>query len=357
GVQPRVAKKVKIQPGEGVAGFVFQTGRPLLVNNLSSKKSSGWKPRQKGYATSSFVSIPVIASPLHIGEEMIGVLNLTDRRDGSRFSPRDLKMLELMANQAAGIFRTRQLMDTLKEHEAYHRELQIVSEIQERLIPSKFPKLDGIQIGGHCQLSPRGGGDYFDVVQVGKSLRGVIADVSGHNVGSAITMASFRSMVRSLSFDPNTPGEWLRALRWAMHEELLRLHQFISCWVWEFNPPGSFILSGAGHPPVLIYRAKGKKWETLASHHLPLGLEDDSRIQNLKAQLKRGDVIIFYTDGLFDPRMRETGLERDNIMDFLQNNLRFTPQKMIGNLFELLDPHLNLLKAPDDVAVLALKRK
>lgn len=357
GIPKKISQNLRIQPGVGVAGYVFQTARPLLVNNVKRAQAKGIKPRQKGYATGSFVSVPVIASPMQIGEETLGVLNLTDRRDGSTFSAQDLKLLNLMATQAASLFRIRNLIDQVKRNEAVNRELEIVSEIQDRMLPQEFPQLKGIQIAGRCQLLPRGGGDYFDVVKVDSQLRGVIADVSGHNVGSALTMASFRSIVRSLCFDPNSPGELLRVLRWAMHEELLRLGQFISCWVWRLNASGHLVVSGAGHPPVLIYREKKKLWESILSHHLPLGLEDDSRPQNFKIHLKSGDWALFYTDGLFDPRMRETGFDRENLLELVVKHRKIHPAKMMDKIFELLKPHHQLLQSPDDVAVIAIKKK
>ncbi len=357
GIPAKISQRIAIKSGEGIAGYVFQTSRPLLVNNLNHSQVKVLQPRNKGYASSSFVSVPVIASPLLIGEETLGVLNLTDRRDGTAFTSQDLKLLNLMATQAASLFRIRSLIDQVKRSEAINRELEIVSEIQDRMLPHEFPHLSGIQIGAQCQMSPRGGGDYFDVIKVDSQLRGVIADVSGHNVGSALTMASFRSIVRSLSFDPNTPGQLLRVLRWAMHEELIRLGQFISCWVWQLDAKGRLTLSGAGHPPVLVYRENRKCWESLLSHHLPLGLEDESRPQNLKITLKAGDWVLFYTDGLFDPRMRETGLDRDNVLTLVEKNRRLHPKKMTDKIFELLKPHHQLLRSPDDVAVFAIKKR
>jgi serine phosphatase RsbU (regulator of sigma subunit)/anti-sigma regulatory factor (Ser/Thr protein kinase) len=357
GISAKVARSVAIRPGEGVAGYVFQTARPLLVNNLSRVPRGTPRPRQKGYASKSFVSIPVIASPLHIGEETIGVLNLTDRRDGQRFTEKDLKLLTLMANHAATLFRIRHLIDTVRQHEGINRELQIVSEIQDRLIPDKFPHLPGVQIGGLHRLSPRGGGDYYDVLRINGRIRGVMADVSGHNVASAITMASFRSIVRSLAFDPNSPGEILRALRWAMHEELIRLQQFISCWVFEYLPNGQLKVAGAGHPPVLVYRAKQNDWESVFSQQLPLGLEDESRIQNSVVHLNAEDWAFFYTDGLFDPRMRETGFDRQKVLEVVEKQHRLTPQRVCEKIFDELKSHHQLLRHPDDVALLALKQK
>lgn len=357
GIRPKVAAKIAIRPGEGIAGYVFETARPLLVNNLRVLKEGIPQPRKKGYATQSFVSVPVIASPLHVGEETLGVLNLTDKRDGSRFTQAELKLLSLMASQAASVFRIRDLIDTVKRHEGIQKELQIAHDIQDRLLLEDFPQLPGTEIGGRCELSPRGGGDYYDLIEVNGKLRGVIADVSGHHVGSAITMSSFRSTFRSLVYDLETPGEILRGMRWALHEDLIKLNQFISCWVFEYQSDGTMTLSGAGHPPLLLYRSLKKKWEDYFSEHLPLGLEDEAAVQNTKLTLKINDLALFYTDGLFDPRMRATGFDKESFCEFVQENVRVGLQELVDHIFEEVASHRLAIKSPDDVAVLALRKK
>jgi serine phosphatase RsbU (regulator of sigma subunit)/anti-sigma regulatory factor (Ser/Thr protein kinase) len=357
GIPAKVAAKIAIAPGKEISGYVFRTGRPLLVQNLTAMKRGAPRPRGSGYATKSFVSVPVVASPLHLGEETVGVLNLTDKRDGGRFTRSELKLINLMASQAASAFRIRNLIDAVKVHESLDKEFEIVGKIQDRLIPQRFPSFPGLEIGGKFQLSQRGGGDYYDVLKVDDVLRGVIADVSGHNVGSAITMASFRSVFRSLVFDPNTPGKLLQVLRWVMHDELIQLHQFISVWIFEYEASGTLKMSGAGHPPIMIYRPKTRQWVSHYSSHLPLGLEDESRVQNLKIRLARGDMVFFYTDGLFDPRMRATGFDRQRVLELIERHSRQSPRKLVKKIFEELSPHQALLHAPDDVAVLALRRK
>ncbi|MCE9624682.1 MAG: SpoIIE family protein phosphatase [Deltaproteobacteria bacterium] len=357
GLSPKLIEKIAVGSGEGVAGYVFKTSRPLLVNNVTKVGMNDPRPRRKGYHTSSFVSVPIIASPLHIGEETIGVLNLTDRRDGSRFSSNDLKLLNVMAAQAASAFRIRDLLDTVKQHEGLNREPEIVHEIQSRLLPEKFPTVGDLEISGHCQLSMRGGGDYYDVIPVGDGLRGVVADVSGHDVGSAITMASFRAIFRSMVFDPNSPGYLLQVLRWAMHEDLIKLHQFISCWVFEYRPSGVFRVSGAGHPPVMHYRAAQKKWSFLFSNHLPLGLEDESKPQNKKIVLEKGDLIILYTDGLFDPRMRATGFDKQKFCERVENILHLSTAELVREIVREVAPHHMALNNPDDIALLVLRRR
>ncbi len=357
GIAPRIAERTSVKSGEGIAGVVFRTGRPLLVNNAARLKSrESARRRRGGYATQSFVSVPVIALPARIGEKNLGVLNLTERRDASPFTEEELKWLNLMASQAASAFQMRALMDSIREHEGVHRELEIVREIQGRLLPQKYPTFSGWKLWGHCRLATRGGGDYFDVMKIDGRLRGIMADVSGHHVGSAITMASFRSVYRSLVFDPNTTGQLLQALRWALHEELLRLQQFISCWLFELGSEGDLTLAGAGHPPVLIYRASSREWEEVFSQHLPLGLEDESRLQNTRVKIGKGDWVFFYTDGLFDPRMRATGYDRFSFQQWVEACLKENPEQLVTRVFEQLTPHYQVLTAPDDVALLALKK-
>lgn len=356
GIPARWVSKIRVTPGEGIAGYVFQTSRPLLVHNLAKMEKGTPRPRGKGYQSGSFVSVPVIVSPMQIGEETIGVLNLTDKRDGSRFSVGEIKLLGIMAGQAASAFRIRDLIDAVKSHEAIHKEFEIVEEIQNRLLPQTFPKLGDLDVGAFCKLSSRGGGDYYDLVQVDDVLRGIIADVSGHHVGSAITMASFRSIFRSLVYDPHQPGSLLQALRWALHEDLVKLHQFISCWVLEYQKSGGVRASGAGHPPLLHYRFKQKKWQSYESFHLPLGLEDEAEPQNVRIFLDKKDCLFLYTDGLFDPRMRETGFDKQRFCEIVEANLDLGAQPLVDKIIAEVSPHQMSIRSPDDIALLVFRR-
>ncbi len=356
GISSKLVSKIGVVPGEGIAGYVFKTSRPLLVHNLAAMRKGSPKPRNKGYQSSSFVSVPVIASPMHIGEETIGVLNLTDKRDGSRFTSSEVKLLNLMAGLAASAFRINDLIDTVKAHEGLNKELQIVQEIQNRLLPQDFPKLGDLDLGGLCKLSSRGGGDYYDVVKIQDVLRGIVADVSGHHVGSAITMASFRAVFRSLVFDPNSPAELVRALRWAMHQDLVKLHQFISCWAFEYSKTGALKVCGAGHPPILHYKSRLKKWQHFESQQLPLGLEDDAEPENIRIHLEKKDCLFLYTDGLFDPRMRETGFDKQKFCELVQGNLNLSSQKLAEKILEEVAPHQMALRSPDDIALLVFRR-
>jgi len=81
--------------GEGIAGQVIESGRPMVVANAASKGllvSQG----KRDYKTPSFISYPIT-----MRGRKIGVLNLTDKMSGEPFNEVDLSLLELVGPQIA----------------------------------------------------------------------------------------------------------------------------------------------------------------------------------------------------------------------------------------------------------------
>jgi diguanylate cyclase (GGDEF)-like protein len=91
GINEKIVERLRIKPGEGIAGEVFKSGRSLLVRDLE-KETSLQGNRRSRYRTGSFMSVP-----LRSGEHRIGVLNLADRIEGESFQKRDLRRLEALA--------------------------------------------------------------------------------------------------------------------------------------------------------------------------------------------------------------------------------------------------------------------
>ncbi len=114
GIPEKTLKEIKVKTGEGISGDVFMRSKPVLIKNIlkEMKKTSR---KRKHYSTHSFVSAPMIFSPYKIGEETLGVINLTDRLDGSEFNRADLKMLSLLATQAAAYIKIGFLIEKLKK--------------------------------------------------------------------------------------------------------------------------------------------------------------------------------------------------------------------------------------------------
>jgi diguanylate cyclase (GGDEF)-like protein len=113
GVNPRFMENVKVRKGEGIAGRVYETGGPILVNGEAEIKEYGNSPRSQ-YKTLSSLSLP-----LKVEDEMIGVLNLSDKSSGAPFTQKDITMLTPFVIQAS----------TLLKLGSYHQSLEEVTKL------------------------------------------------------------------------------------------------------------------------------------------------------------------------------------------------------------------------------------
>jgi len=115
GLATDVQRKICLKVGEGVAGRVAQSFRPIRVTTDDLQRIVTSEDRS--YLTRSWLSVP-----LSIGGELFGVLNMTDKRDGSDFTEEDEYLAMVLAEKAGikiennvlyeGIYSN--LIDTLK---------------------------------------------------------------------------------------------------------------------------------------------------------------------------------------------------------------------------------------------------
>lgn len=91
------------RPGEGIAGRVFQLGRPMVVDKASEDELFV-EP-----ASSYVRSIACI--PMKVFSDPVGVINVTNKRDDTGFKDEDVKLLKAVADQAAVAINKAQLWE------------------------------------------------------------------------------------------------------------------------------------------------------------------------------------------------------------------------------------------------------
>jgi len=95
GVNKILMEDIKIEKGEGIAGFVYEKGTPLLIDSEEHLKDYSVVPKSH-FRTSSCISVP-----LRIADEKVGVLNLSDKLSGGVFSQDDLSVISQFALYAS----------------------------------------------------------------------------------------------------------------------------------------------------------------------------------------------------------------------------------------------------------------
>jgi transcriptional regulator with GAF, ATPase, and Fis domain len=90
GIAASIAERVRVRIGQGIAGWVAHNRKPLLVRTVGD----GGVPHthQDNYNSDSFLSVPVVHNDV-----LFGVLNLSNKKDGSLFGQSDLDRATLLA--------------------------------------------------------------------------------------------------------------------------------------------------------------------------------------------------------------------------------------------------------------------
>lgn len=95
GLPPEVIARTRIKPGEGIAGEVLATGRPVLIRDIEHDARFARKSGTQ-YNTASLLSVPLL-----FHDRVVGVFNINNKRNGQAFDERDLRLLCALASLAA----------------------------------------------------------------------------------------------------------------------------------------------------------------------------------------------------------------------------------------------------------------
>jgi len=114
GLNKKTVSTVRIAPGEGIAGWVFKEEKPLLV------KEGAKDPRFKSFEEIEEELKSIISVPLKIKDQVIGVINLDNRRKGDFFNKDDLQLLSTFVDEAVIAIENarlhQEIKNQLKEH-------------------------------------------------------------------------------------------------------------------------------------------------------------------------------------------------------------------------------------------------
>ena len=91
------------KPGEGIAGRVFMTAQPMIVNNI--REDDLFIKSETSYVRS------IACIPMIVYSDVIGVINVTNKKGGKDFTDEDVEMLKAVADQAAVAVNKAQLWD------------------------------------------------------------------------------------------------------------------------------------------------------------------------------------------------------------------------------------------------------
>ena len=232
-----------------------------------------------------------------------------ERRESARLAVQETQAQKVIASQF---------------HQQEH-EIAEARAIQEGLLPKEIAQLPGYEISSAWQSARVVGGDYFDVLPFdGESCGLCIADVAGKGLPAAMLMSNLQAAVRGLA-SPSLPPEDLAARLNSLLCRNIASDRFVTLFYAQLDGPGrrlSYV--SAGHNPPFVMHRDGSH-DRLTEGGLVLGVFANQKFHSGAVQLRSGDRVVMYTDGVTEAcnsQDEEFGEER--LLSVLQENPSLT---------------------------------
>jgi sigma-B regulation protein RsbU (phosphoserine phosphatase) len=242
----------------------------------------------------------IVFSPIRFKNKLIGGLALGEKLLGEPYSIDDLELLNTLANQGAISVENARLQKEHISQERLHRELEIATNIQLSFLPSNQIVVRGIDLAAVFQPAREVGGDFYDFFELpGKKLGIVIADVCGKGLPAAMHMALTRALIRACS--THEPENITKAVLCtnSLIQQCASADLFVTLLFSIYDPMTSTLrYIRAGHNYPIFFSKNKNNFELLSGEGVALGVFSNIMLEEKEICLRRGDMVIFYTDGI-----------------------------------------------------------
>jgi sigma-B regulation protein RsbU (phosphoserine phosphatase) len=340
-------ERSRLPVSEGLCGAAVRSKQAVLVADVRSD------PRYVSLVpeTRSELAIPLLHK-----DRVIGVFDL-ESPELNRFNERHVKILMPLASQVAGAIENARLYEALRRNEErLGRELRIARDVQRALFPEGSPAGPGWEASAHFRPARELGGDLYDFYDMGGGLLGVATgDVAGKGVPAALYAAFASGTVRSRAFERRSPADLLtRVNRTLRRRGIEGLFCTLAYALFDFQDR-TLSLANSGLPYPLHFRAKTGEAAPMTVSGLPLGTFDGTTYEEASVDLEKGDVFVFYTDGLVEALRGREEYGVDRLLRGLEAHARASATAIGERLLEDLHGFIEDVPPADDLTLIVFK--
>jgi serine phosphatase RsbU (regulator of sigma subunit)/integral membrane sensor domain MASE1 len=322
-----------------------RTGRPMIISTPAEYEQRYAGPDTPAIAGSGS---SWLTWPLWVGTAPIGAIGLMWRHP-QQFEPGQLAFVAAVADLVA---------QALVRARVYADEHALAAVLQRAVTPTTAAVIPGLEIGASYRQAgstQQIGGDWYDAMALpGKRAYLAVGDVVGHGLSAAEDMTQLRNAGRTLAIAGYQPAsileELARVTDWATSGKFATVAAAI------IEPDLSLVTyATAGHPPILIRRAKTGTVEIPPPAEGPAlclpGDPDSPQYTQGQTSFDAGDIMLMYTDGLIERRGEDL---EDGIARVAERLQAWQPGEPLGSLCDGLIAFLGAEPQVDDMCVLAV---
>ncbi|MDQ1445101.1 MAG: hypothetical protein QOI20_1565 [Acidimicrobiaceae bacterium] len=284
---------------EGVGG-VIRSGQPYVIPMITEEMLIGaaLEPDHleaiRALRLTSSMIVPLVARG-----RTLGAITLITAESGRVYADDDLALAMDLARRAAVAIDNARL---------YRERSQVAEALQRSLLPPSSPEIPGLEVAVRYRPIGQGaeiGGDFYDVFEASESSWVVvIGDVCGKGTAAAALTGLARDTIRGVSIRERAPRRVLRVLNEVVVRRQDEDPRFLTVALARLEVDASgarMLIACGGHPLPLLLRADGTLEEAGAPGML-LGLFPDVDPADVSVELRPGDAVVFYTDGVTEAR-------------------------------------------------------
>ena len=287
-------------PHEAITELTLRDGTPALQRAIDSRRPVLLEREDLAPTTDDAYNFDhILLLPLCTSEAVWGSINLVAPALVDDLDSPQLVSIRSGVGLAATAVENALLFEIKLAREREQEQLEIGQQIQSALLPDEAPSIDGLDVFGSSVSATMIGGDYYDYFELPDGRIGLaVADVAGKGVPAGLIMTATRALFRAAAARHCDPPAILEEVNTLLCAEGFGSRFVTAIFAAIDVEAGTVTYASAGHDPPLIHRAASGEIEDHPLPALPLGLRPNARYAKLQLDLRPGDVMVLYTDGV-----------------------------------------------------------
>jgi serine phosphatase RsbU (regulator of sigma subunit) len=298
----------------GGAYDVLRSGEPRLIEDVSDELLRSVTRSEDQYRLLRELGLrSAIIVPMTTRERTLGTLTFATGPSGRRYDDYDVEVAHELGRRCA---------TAIDNNRLYSERSYIARTLQEGLLPLELPDIPGIEAAVRFRHSGDGGevgGDFYDLFETGsRGWTVVIGDVCGKGPEAAAVTALARYTLRTAALRHRLPSRSLSILNEALLRQRSdrRFCTVAYAYLEELDGGARVGFASGGHPLPLLLHSDGSV-EPVGAPGTLLGVVPDPDLENRALTLSRGDALVFFTDGVIEPRGAGEALDEARLTELV----------------------------------------
>lgn len=332
---------------------VMQTGEAIMSLDAGSDERFEMSQSIADFRIRSMIVAPLLNSE----GEPIGAIQIDTIQHKGGFESKDLEILVGVANQAGIAIENAQLHEQVVAQKLVEQDLELARQVQLAFLPKESPKIPGYSFFQSYKPAAQIGGDYFDYIQLAPDRWAIVlADVVGHGVAAAMFMAKLSAETRFAFASIEDPCAAMASLNDRITN--LGAERFVTMVViiLDASQHKAKILIAGHMPPIRLDQHQKIDEPGLDVGGPPLGIMTDIPFDAIEVDIRRGESLTLYTDGIFEaPNAAEDQFSMERVRQLVQNHGKRI--EACGDLImKQVNEHIQGCDQEDDMCLVILGR-